>query len=81
MKLSGLKNATVRFFAPRYCKDNIDALLNSDEVSTLVGEHFDHSYVTDENGTYFEARGVTGTLFFGIPFEKPIGSTRRVTDS
>ena len=81
MKLSGLKNATVRFFAPHYCKDNIDVLLNSDEVTTLVGEHFDHSYVTDENGTYFEARGVTGTLFFGIPFEKPIGSTRRVTDS
>ena len=81
IKLAGLKNATVRFFAPEYCKENIEAILNSDEVNTLVGEAYEHSYVTDERGTYFEARGVTGTLYFCIPFEKPIGSTRRVGES
>lgn len=78
IKLSGLKNATVRFFSPKYCNNNIEALLNSDGVNTFIGESYDHSYVTDENGSYFEARGVTGTLFFCIPFEKPKGSTRRV---
>jgi len=78
IKLTGLKNATVRFFSPEYCKENIEVLLNSDDLNTFVGESYDHSYVTDENGTYFEARGVTGTLYFCIPFEKPIGSTKRV---
>lgn len=78
IKVSGLKNATIRFFAPEYCKNNIEAVLNSDDENALVGESFDGEYITDENGTYFEARNVTGKLIFSIPLKKLSGSLKKV---
>lgn len=81
IKLDGLKNATVRFFAPEYCKEKIEALFNSDDLYTFVSEDFDGGYVTDENGTYFEARGITGKMYFAIPFKKLHASTRKVKNN
>jgi hypothetical protein len=78
IKLSGLKNATVRFFAPKYCENNVEGILNSDDLYTLVGEKYDGGYVTNEFGSYFEAKGVSGTMYFAIPFKKLHGSTKTV---
>lgn len=78
IKVSGLKNATIRFFAPEYCKNNIEAVLNSDDDFALVSDPFDGEYITDENGTYFEARNVTGDMIFSIPFKKLHGSLKKV---
>lgn len=69
--VSGLKNATVRFFGEEYCKEKIYAVLNSDP-------HTDEWYDADifesetihskEYGTYYEARNVTGTMVFSMPY-------------
>ncbi len=72
VKLSGLKNATIRFFAPDYCKNNISAALNSTADYYFVGDNIDSSYITDEHGTYFEARNVMGELVLSLPFEVPL---------
>ena len=78
IKVTGLENATIRFFAPRYCENNIEAMLNSDDTFALVSEEYEKKYVTDENGTYFEAKNITGKMIFAIPFEKLHGSTKKV---
>lgn len=78
IKVTGLENATVRFFAPRDCETNIEGILNSDDTWALVGEKYDGEYVTDQNGTYYEAKNVTGKMIFAIPFEKLHGSPRKV---
>lgn len=78
IKLTGLKNATIRFFAPEYCKENVEFIYNSDDVFAFVSEPFEGKYVTDEYGTYFEAKGLTGKLIIATPFEKLYGSDRRV---
>lgn len=72
--LSGLKNATVRFFAPHYCKNNFESLLNSDNVFTILSEEFEGGYKTDEFGTYFEAKNVSGTMFYKIPYKEAYAS-------
>lgn len=78
IKITGLKNATVRFFAPEYCKENVEFIYNSDDVFAFVSEPFEGRYVTDEYGTYYEAKGLTGKLIIATPFEKLYGSTRKV---
>ena len=78
IKITGLKNATVRFFAPEYCKENVEFIYNSDDVFAFVSENFEGKYVTDEYGTYYEAVGLTGKLIIATPFEKLYGSTRKV---
>ena len=65
--LKGLKNATVRFLAEDYCKDNIEAKLNSHRDFFFVGDEFDGGYVTKDGITYYEARNVTGTITFSMP--------------
>ena len=70
IKVSGLKNATVRFLAPKDCEQKIEACLNSRLDFYIVGDPLDGGYVTDENGTYYEARNVTGELVLSVPFEK-----------
>jgi len=68
IEVHGLKNATVRVFAEEYCRDCIGAVLNSHEDHYFVGDAFEGEYKTDEYGTYFEARGVTGNFVFSMPF-------------
>lgn len=76
--VEGLRNATVRFVAPKYCENNIEGMLNSDRTFSVVSEAYDGEYKTDENGTYFEARNITGTMIFAVPFRKLYGSTEEV---
>lgn len=66
IEVRGLENATVRFFAERYCTDNINILVNSD-YPYFVGEDFEGRYVTDRNGTYYEADNITGNIVFSMP--------------
>lgn len=63
----GLKNATVRFFAEEYCKDNIKCVVDSHNDEFILSKPFDGRYITDKNGTYYEVRNVSGTVTFSMP--------------
>jgi hypothetical protein len=67
IKVSGLKNATIRFFAEKYCENNIDAVCNSNSDYYFTGDSFDGGYKTDEYGTYYEANNITGEIVFSMP--------------
>ncbi len=70
IEISGLKNATVRFFGESYCKDIMQVATN---VVTIQDKYnndckFDGEYKTSkEHGTYFEARNITGNILFSMP--------------
>jgi len=63
IEVRGLENATVRFYAEKYCEKSVEVLLNSSYLY-FVGESFDGGYVTDRYGTYYEVRNISGTLIF-----------------
>jgi len=65
--LYGLKDATVRIFAEDYCKDNLHLTLNGVVDEYTVSDPIEGEYKTDEHGTYFEARHVTGNLVVSMP--------------
>lgn len=71
IKINGLKNATVRFLAEQYCKDNIHAVLNpypfSDEYT--YADEFESQYVEIDGIAFFEARNMTGKLVVAMPFK------------
>lgn len=71
IEINGLKNATVRFLAEQYCKDNIHAVLNpypfSDEYT--YEDEFESQYVEIDGITFFEAKNVTGKLVVSMPFK------------
>lgn len=60
----------MRFLAPKDCEQKIEACLNSRLDFYIVGDPLDGGFVTDENGTYYEARNVTGELVLSVPFKK-----------
>lgn len=67
--VSGLENATVRFFGENYCSDKTDAVLNSCPDGWYFADDFDGGIVkSEEFGTYFEARNVTGSIAFEMPY-------------
>lgn len=65
----GLQNATVRVFAENYCRESIGAVLNSQTDLYFVGDEFEGEYKTDEYGTYYEAKNITGTFVFSMPYK------------
>ena len=69
IKVSGLKNATVRFLAEEYCKDNVNAVLNSDVDAYFRTDKFESGYVEIDGVKFFEARNVTGSLVLSMPFK------------
>ena len=71
--LYGLKDATVRIFAEDYCKDDLHLTLNGVIDEYTVSDPIEGEYITDSNGTYFEARHVTGNLVVSMkrPDYKP----------
>ncbi|MBO5060765.1 MAG: hypothetical protein J6C82_07620 [Clostridia bacterium] len=72
IKVTGLKNATVRFFPEEYCKNDATAVLNW--IGYYIrSEKFDFEIITDEFGTYLEARNVTGNMAFQMPDVKHNG--------
>lgn len=68
--VSGLKNATVRFLAENYCKEDIEVKLNTYKPYYPKGDEFEGEYVTKDGITYFEARNITGELLFSLPAKK-----------
>ena len=68
--IDGLKNATVRFFAENYCKDTCAAMLNTRGYARELSDPFDGEIITNEYGTYYEVRNVTGNLQFSMPRTK-----------
>ncbi len=63
----GLENATVRFFGEEYAKKNVKAVLNSVGDHWVKSDEFEYEFVESENGTYLEARNITGTMVFSMP--------------
>lgn len=72
IKLTGLRNATVRFLAPDWCIDKAEGALNSKEDYYITGDSFEASFVQSEGEYYFEAKNVTGELVLSIPFKNPL---------
>ena len=73
--VSGLQNATVRFFGEEYCKESFEAVLNSIGDAWYPKDKFEGHFVTDkENGTYYEITNVTGELAFQMPIVKHAGN-------
>lgn len=71
IKVFGLENATVRFFAEKYCENNFDAILNSYPDGYEFVEDYDGEIISSEEyGTYFEVRNVTGHITFSMPYKK-----------
>lgn len=69
--VSGLENATVRFFGEKYCMDKVHAVLNADPSTDewYDADVFEFETVCSaEYGTYYEARNVTGTMVFSMPY-------------
>jgi len=67
IQLTGLKNATVRFFGEEYCKENIYAMLNVENPWDTSDEFEWELIKSPEYGTYFEAKNVTGDMMFFMP--------------
>ena len=66
--VTGLKDATVRLFGEAYCADRFQVLLNTTNADfCFLTDPIDGNFVTDENGTYFEMRHVTGAVTFSMP--------------
>lgn len=65
--VKGLKNATVRFLAEDYCKDNVFAQLNTCRPYYPIGDKFEAEYKTDGHLTYYEVKNVTGNMLFSMP--------------
>lgn len=70
VEVSGLENATVRFLAEDYCKNDFDAVLNSHVDMYFVGDEFEGEYVEIDGITFYEARNITGSIVFSMPFKK-----------
>jgi len=71
--LTGLTNATVRFFPEAGCYNTTQILLNTDLGILVTGDEFEHEWIDDAYGHYVEIRNVTGTITFGwSPDDAPV---------
>ena len=71
IKISGLKNATVRLLPEEYCKETCEVLLNS-IAPHFIGDKFEQNIVTRGSLTYIEIKNVSGELIFKMPFKEKI---------
>ena len=71
IEVHGLKNATVRVFGESYCSGSLGTVLNGAADLYFVGDPFEGGFRTDEYGTYYEARGITGSFVFSMPRRDP----------
>ncbi|MBP5209367.1 MAG: hypothetical protein J6125_00755 [Clostridia bacterium] len=71
--LYGLRDATVRVLGEEYCKEDMLFTLNGVIDEYTVSSEIEVELKKDENGTYFEARHVTGDLVVSMkrPGYKP----------
>lgn len=70
IQVSGLKNATVRFVAENYCKNNVTIKLNTIGSSCILTDPFEAEYVTENGVTYCKISNVSGTLMLSMPMKK-----------
>lgn len=73
--VSGLKNATVRFFGEKYCEEFVNCCLDPSMDSDVFksDKSFECELVKSaEYGTYVEVRGVTGEMLFSMPYPAEI---------
>lgn len=71
--VSGLKDATVRFFGEKYCEEFVKAYLDAPGDLYKSDKKFDCELVKSvEYGTYVEVRGVTGEMLFSMPYPSEI---------
>ncbi|MBN2449766.1 MAG: hypothetical protein JXR77_05215 [Lentisphaeria bacterium] len=79
--LTGLREATVRFFPETGCFQTTQILLNTDLGILVVGDPYDAAWKDDCYGRYVEIRGVSGTLTFGwSPDDAPVPVRREEID-
>jgi len=71
IRVSGLRNATVRFLPESYCVETCEAMLNSPKPH-FVSEKFEQNIVTRGSLTYIEIKDVSGELIFKMPFKEKI---------
>lgn len=69
IEVNGLHNATVRFLAEEYCKENVTAMLNSTQDYYCVGEEFEGGYKIIRGISFYEVRNVSGNMVFSMPFQ------------
>ena len=70
IEVSGLKNATLRFFGEKYCEDQVNAAWNAiADKYTSEGEFEGEMIYSKEFGTYYEVRNVTGRMLFSMPYK------------
>lgn len=72
IKVSGLKNATVRFLGEEYCKENLYVVKNCKSTFYLDSEPIEGGYVNIDGIMFYEARNVSGEMVFSMPFEREI---------
>lgn len=65
--VSGLKNATVRFFSEENCKEETDIKLNTIRPYSQNSDKFEWELVKKDNLTYYEIKNVSGVLTFSMP--------------
>ena len=70
IEVIGLNNATVRFVAEDYCKENVVVKLNTKGSARVLSDPFESRYVTKDGITYCEILNVSGTLMLSMPMKK-----------
>jgi hypothetical protein len=72
IKVGGLKNATVRFLAEDYCKNEVDVCLNTTDVCCVLTDPVEPHYITRNGITWCEVQNVTGSLIFSMPMKEEL---------
>ena len=72
IEVSGLQNATVRFFGESYCKEQVtvgvDILDNWCDCPGIFGKDYKGGLIENQQyGTYYEISNFTGSLVFSMP--------------
>ncbi|MBQ8440306.1 MAG: hypothetical protein IJX19_06585 [Clostridia bacterium] len=70
IRVSGLKNATVRFLAEDYCKENIDVRINTRGDACVLTDPVFARYVTENGVSYCEVFVDKGSVTFSMPMRE-----------
>ena len=71
IRVTGLKNATVRILPESYCAESCVIMMNSPNPH-FVGDKFEQKIVKRAGLTYIEIENVTGELMIKMPFKEKI---------
>ncbi|MBO5223283.1 MAG: hypothetical protein J6C23_02060 [Clostridia bacterium] len=69
IRVTGLKNATVRILAEDYCKENLRVTLNTPSFdSNVLSDPFEGEYKKIGNDIYYEVKNASGMLLITFPY-------------